>query len=68
MVFSLLLPETIRKPSGEIATLQTEPACPVKVRIKEPLTASQILMVLSKLPETIFKPSGENDTLGIELV
>ena len=47
----------------EIATLNTKLVCPFKVFNNKPVSASHILMLLSKLPDTIFKPSGEYATL-----
>jgi hypothetical protein len=52
------LPLTIRELSGEKATDQTVPVCPVRVFMDVPVAASQMCTVFA-LPLAIFVPSGE---------
>ena len=56
-------------PSGEYATLMTDPVCPVSgLPTAAPVCASQTRMVLSPDPETMFRPSGEYATLMTDKV
>ncbi len=54
------LPETMRLPSGLIATALTPSVWPLRERISVPLSASQTFTVLSQLAETMRLPSGLN--------
>src|SRR5262249_54870369 len=62
------LPETIRLPSAENATLVTWLVCPLRVSSSCPVCASHTFTVLSSLPEAIRLPSAENATLQTALV
>ena len=53
------LPVSTVRPSGENATDDTDPVCPVNWRSSRPLAASHSRAVLSALPVSTFRPSGE---------
>ena len=56
-------PDTMRVPSGENLTDQTESVCPLRGFItSSPVLASHIRIVVSSEPDTIRVPSGENPT------
>jgi len=58
-----LEPETMRVPSGENATDETQPECPCRgLPMAVPDAASHNRIVLSPEPETMCVPSGENAT------
>src|SRR5262249_44134712 len=58
-----LLPDTIRLPSAENATLLTVLVCPLRVSASCPVCASHTFTVWSSLPDTIRLPSAENATM-----
>jgi len=60
-------PDTMRLPSGEIATDQTTPVCPRRGAPNGlPVSASQTRIVLSSEPDTMRLPSREIATLLTE--
>src|SRR5205823_6299270 len=57
------LPDTMRLPSAENATLLIPTVCPLRVSVSCPECASHTFTVWSQLPEAMRLPSGENATL-----
>ena len=56
------LPVSTYFPSGEKATLSTQPVCPLKVRTSTPVAASHSFAVSSWLAVRTYFPSGERVT------
>src|SRR5258708_3093704 len=61
-------PETMCLPTVENVTLETLPACPLRVSSSCPVCASHTLTVASSPPDTIRLLSAENATLVTVLV
>ena len=61
-IVSSVDPEANSLPSGENATDQTQPVCPLNTCISVPVSTFHRRIVLSRDPEANSLPSGENAT------
>src|SRR5712692_10623519 len=57
----------MREPSGDHATDSTQSVCPSRVRTSRPVSAAQILIVVSNEPLTICELSGDHATESTKL-